>query len=224
MNAKQIAGYRAAELVEAGMTVGLGTGSTAYFAIERIGQRVQQGLSIQAVATSVASAEQAQALGIPLLDIDQVRTIDLTIDGVDEVDPNFHGIKGGGGALFREKIVASASRRNVWILDPSKLVSKLGAFRLPVEVLPFGYTHVEQQLRQDGFDPILRQKDGAPFVTNNGNYILDLQLNDSKSHEEMADYLIRTVGVLEHGLFLGTTDLLIVGRPEGAQIIEKPLK
>ena len=224
MNAIQMAGYRAAEFVENGMIVGLGTGSTAYYAIERIGQMVQQGLQIQAGATSVASAEQAQELGIHLLDINDALHIDLTIDGVDEVDAQFHGIKGGGGALFREKIVASASEKNIWIMDPSKLVQKLGAFRLPVEVLPFGYTHVEDKLRRDGFDPILRQKAGETFVTNNGNYILDLQLNDSKSHEEMADYLIGTVGVLEHGLFLGTTDLLIIGEEDGARIIEKPLK
>ncbi len=221
MNQKQMAGYKAAEYVKDGMLVGLGTGSTAYYVIEKVGEMVKNGLNIKAVSTSDQTTEHAKSLGIPLLSIDEITRLDICIDGVDEVDPEFNGIKGGGAALFREKIVAKTADMNIWVMDDSKLVDKLGAFKLPVEVLPFGYTHVLNRLEADGFKPVLRKKDGEIVVTNNHNYILDIQINDSKTLEQMADYLINIVGVVEHGFFLKHPHVMIVATNEGVKEIKR---
>src|SRR5699024_1388597 len=139
MNQKKIAGEKAAEYIKDGMVVGLGTGSTARYMVDKVGEMVKNGLKIQGVPTSKATEEQARSLGIPLLDINDVDHIDLDIDGVDEIDGDFNATKGGGGALFREKVVASLAKEVIWIMDESKLVDKLGAFPLPIEILPYGY-------------------------------------------------------------------------------------
>ncbi len=224
INQKKIAGEKAAEYIKNGMIVGLGTGSTAKYLIDRVGQLVREGLRIQAVATSRATERQARALGIPLLEIDEADHIDLAIDGVDEIDGGFNATKGGGGALFREKIVASLAREVIWIMDESKLVEHLGAFPLPVEVLPYGHKAVLRRLAEYGYRPVLRERDGAPFVTDNGNYIVDLHLGVPAPVEEAAKNINGIVGVLETGQFLKMCSRIIVGTDHGAQVLEAPGK
>ena len=179
MNAKQAAAEKAVEFVRDGMVLGLGTGSTVQFALERIARRIGEGLRVQGIPTSRRTEAASRELGIPLLSLDRVSEIDLTIDGADEVDPRFALIKGGGGALLREKIVASLSRLEVIAVSRDKLVEKLGAkFLLPVEVLPFGWKPAAQALEQLGSTPFLRKTtDGETFITDNGNYILDCRFD-----------------------------------------------
>ncbi|WP_122791215.1 ribose 5-phosphate isomerase A [Intestinibacillus sp. Marseille-P6563] len=228
MNAKQMAGYEAAKYVKDGMLVGIGTGSTAYYLIEKLGQRMkEEGLHIQCVSTSDASTEQAKSLGIPLLDTNDAPVLDICIDGVDEVDPAFNGIKGGGGALFREKIVAMSAKYNIWICDDSKRVETIGAFGLPIEVLPFGYKHVVRKLEEAGFTSRLRMKDGAIYETNNHNYILDTGYTNTRfgtDYKAMEAFVSGLLGVLETGFFLNTTDLIISAGENGVTTIENKNK
>lgn len=221
INMKKLAGEKACEEIKEGMIVGLGTGSTAFYAIEEIGRRVKAGLKIQAVATSDNTEKLARERGIPLVSLNDVQEIDLTIDGADEVDTALNGIKGGGGALFREKMVALHSKRNLWVIDETKLVSELGAFPLPVEVLPFGYRQVEKELTKLDFHPRLRKQSNreTPVVTDNGNYILDLSLKKIKNTEWLAQKLDSISGILEHGLFLQLASDLLIGKKDGT--IEK---
>lgn len=226
MNEKQMAGYEAAKYVKDGMLVGIGTGSTAYYLIEKLGQRVkEEGLKIQCVSTSDASTEQAKGLGISLLDTNDAPQLDICIDGVDEVDAQFNGIKGGGGALFREKIVATSAKYNIWVCHSAKLVDEIGAFHLPVEVLPFGYKHVVKKMEDAGFIPTLRMKDGEIYQTNNHNYILDTDFTKSKfgkDYKAMEAYLKGILGVLETGFFLNTTDIIISAGADGVKTIQNP--
>lgn len=219
---KQQVGIKAAEFVKDGMIVGLGTGSTAYYFVEEIGRRIkEEGLSITGVTTSSATTAQAKTLGIPLKSIDEVEVVDLTVDGADEVDGHFNGIKGGGGALLMEKVVASNSKDCIWIVDESKLVEQLGAFKLPVEVVQYGAHNLFRQFEEKGYKPSFRMKDGELFVTDQVNYIIDLDLKVITDAEKLAEELDRTVGVVEHGLFISMISKVIVGRPEGPQIIQK---
>ena len=221
-NLKQQVGVKAAEFVQDGMIVGLGTGSTAYYFVEEIGRRIkEEGLKITGVTTSSGTTTQAQSLGIPLKSIDEVDYVDLTVDGADEVDGNFNGIKGGGGALLMEKVVASNSKYCIWIVDESKLVNQLGAFKLPVEVVQYGAQNLFRKFEAKGYKPSFRMKDGEVFVTDQVNYIIDLDLKVIEDAEKLAEELDRTVGVVEHGLFMGLISKVIVGRPEGPEIIEK---
>lgn len=221
-NLKQQVGIKAAEFVKDGMIVGLGTGSTAYYFVQEIGRRIQEeGLNITGVTTSSGTTAQAQELGIPLKSIDEVDYVDVTVDGADEVDPSFNGIKGGGGALLMEKVVASNSKDCIWIVDESKLVDCLGAFKLPVEVVQYGAQNLFRKFQTKGYNPSFRMKDGEIFVTDQVNYIIDLDLKKIQDAEKLADELDRTVGVVEHGLFIGLISKVIVGRPEGPEIIEK---
>ena len=174
MNLKQMAGEKAVEWLEDGMTVGLGTGSTAYWAIKRIGELAKGGLSVKCVATSVQSEALARECGLNILDVNDVEQVDLTIDGADEVDPEFNLIKGGGGALLREKIVASLSKSEIIVVDGSKMVEKLNVgFPLPVEVAPFGWERTKAKLEALGCTAERRTKDNAVYKTDNGNFILD---------------------------------------------------
>ena len=208
---KKSAGEKAAEYVEDGMVVGLGTGSTAYYLIKKLGARVADGLFIKAVMTSNATEKLAGGLNIPLLSVDEVNGIDLMIDGVDEIDNNFNAIKGGGGALFREKLVARLARRIIWILDDSKLVDTIGKFPLPVEILQFGHTHTIKKLKKDGFNPQLRTSDDGIYVTDNGNYIADLHLQQPVDIQSLDARLKSIVGVIETGLFLNKGERMIIG-------------
>lgn len=173
MESKKAAAERAAEYIIDGMTVGLGTGSTAYWAIQKIGQKVKEGLKIRAIATSKESEQMAVQLGIDLVPFSEIEVIDITIDGADEVDHAWNLIKGGGGALLREKIVASMSKQLIIIVDESKLVYGLGAFPLPVEIVIFGFEMTMKKLEQLGCNPALRMQNNEPFITDNGNYIVD---------------------------------------------------
>lgn len=215
---KEAAGRAAAELVRDGDIVGLGTGSTAYFAVVAIGERVKSGLKIIGIPTSVQTADLARQLGIPLTTLDEHPEIDITIDGADEVDPKLNLIKGGGGALLREKVVASASKKMVVVADSGKIVSVLGKFPLPVEVISFARTVVEKKIRALGASPKLRTKpDGSAFLTDNGNQILDCSFERIPDSPALARELNGMAGVVEHGLFIGMAKLVLVGRGDGVE-------
>jgi ribose 5-phosphate isomerase A len=220
MEEKKIAGIKAAEYVEDNMVLGLGTGSTVYYMIEKVGELVSQGYKIRAVATSEKTADLAKKLKIPLVSIDEVERIDLAIDGVDEIDGQFNAIKGGGGALFREKMVASIADKVIWIMDSSKVVDSIGTFPLPVEILPYGYSHIIKELKLLSLNPVLRLKDSIPFVTDNHNYIVDLHIGKAFDIESVSGKLKSITGVLETGLFINTCNRIIIGTSNGAKIVE----
>lgn len=224
--AKDAAARAAIALVEDGMRLGLGTGSTAVFMVRRLAERVRaEGLRLRCAATSRATCDLAESLGIRIEELDAIGWLDLTIDGADEIDPDLNLIKGGGGAHLREKIIAAASDRMVVVADPSKVVEQLGAFHLPVEVIPFGMeaTRIHIQRLLDSLDlshrpMLLRQRDGQGFRTDEGNVILDLSLDAIPDCETLADGLSAIPGVVEHGLFLGMCDLALIGSPDGSVI------
>lgn len=215
MNTKQIAAEKAVELIQDGMIVGLGTGSTAYFAIQKIGQRIQEGLNIKAVASSKASEDLAHQFGIPLIPFADVEVIDITIDGADEVDPKLNLIKGGGGALLREKILAGNSKRFIVIVDESKLVPALGPFQLPVEIVPFAYELTVRKLQALGAKLKIREANGAPYITDNGNLIADCDFGDITDPATLHQQLNTTPGVVDNGLFVNMTSQVIVGHADG---------
>ena len=215
---KKIVAEKAVDtFVKDGMNVGLGTGSTAYFAIKRIGQLVADGYDLTCVATSVQSENLARESGIRVVNLDEVDKLDVTIDGADEVDPKMQLVKGLGGALLREKIVAAATVREVIIVDESKLVEKLGTKApLPVEVLRFGHEHTRYALERQGCKPELRMRDGEPFVTDGGNYIYDCRFPEGISNPFFLESRIDVIpGVVENGLFLNTAFDVLVSRQDG---------
>jgi ribose 5-phosphate isomerase A len=225
--AKFNAANAALEFVKDGMIVGLGTGSTSASFVRQLGERVRQGLRVKGVPTSEATRNLAEQAGVPLLEISQVTSIDVDVDGADEVDPGFRLIKGGGGALLREKIVAAASKRMVVIADESKWVETLGAFPLPVEVTRFGFAltqaRVQETLRATGCagaEVTLRTsgKANEPVVTDGGNYILDAHAKRIPEPEALGAALKQIAGVVEHGLFLGLASTVILGMAKGAEI------
>lgn len=214
---KKNAGLYAADLVRNGMTFGLGTGSTVYWLIQELGERVAQGLEIRAVPTSKQTVVLAGKAGIPLTDLDQVDSLPLAIDGADEIDPYGQLIKGGGGALLQEKIVASAAERLVIIADQSKLVPRLGKFPLPVEVIPFGHKQVMRRIMDSGLcrEVKLREKNGQPFITDHQHYILDCQM-DTIEHPLFLNAALENIaGVVETGLFINMTAHAIIGYDDG---------
>ena len=176
------------------------------------------------VSTSIQTVELAKSLGLNIKELEEIDHIDLAVDGVDEIDKNFNAIKGGGAALFREKIVADIAKEVIWIYDESKDVEKLGKFNLPVEILPFGYSHTVRKLTEVGLNPVIRKKDGEILITDNHNYIADLHLGYGFDIEEVKEKLANIVGVVEHGLFLNMCKLCIKGTPGGAVIINNPNK
>ena len=224
MNLKEVVGKEAVKYVEDGMIVGLGTGSTVFYFVHALADRVKEGLNIQMVSTSIQTVELAKSLGLNIKELEEIDHIDLAVDGVDEIDKNFNAIKGGGAALFREKIVADIAKEVIWIYDESKDVEKLGKFNLPVEILPFGYSHTVRKLTEAGLNPVIRKKDGEILITDNHNYIADLQLGYGFDIEEVKQKLANIVGVVEHGLFLNMCKLCIKGTPGGAVIINNPNK
>ena len=220
MEQKRIAGQKATEYIKDGMILGLGTGSTAYYMIKKVGELVQNGMNLKAVATSKSTENLAKELHIPLVQIDEVDKIDLCIDGVDEIDKHFNAIKGGGGALFREKVVANLADEVIWIMDDSKLVDSIGAFPLPIEVLPYGYTQVIRKLKEYSFNPIIRMKDGNVFITDNGNYIVDLHIGNPMDINDVYNKVNGITGILEIGLFINMCNRIIVGTDSGTKVIE----
>lgn len=224
---KAEAALKALDFVEHGMRLGLGTGSTAAKFVDLVGARVADGLELLCIPTSEATRVQAEGLGIPLTTLDETPKLDLTVDGADELDDALRLIKGGGGALLREKIVAAASDRMVVIADASKHVSVLGQFALPVEVERFGYraTHlrVEEQIQESGLSGGVGFREtgsGGLFITDGGNYILDCALGTIPDPETLAIRLNALPGVVEHGLFLGMATAAIVAGPDGVRILE----
>lgn len=215
---KAAAAEAALSYVQSGMTLGLGTGSTAEILVQRLGERMNAGLSITAaVATSKKTEAQGRALGLPMTTLDAVGPIDLCIDGADEVDPDLNLIKGGGGAHLREKIVASASKIRVIMVDGSKPVATLGAFGVPVEVIPFAEPVVKRALEQLGAKPRLRTEGDRPFVTDENNHIFDCDFGLIAEPTSLATKLSSVAGVVEHGLFCGMTEVLLVATADGVQ-------
>jgi ribose 5-phosphate isomerase A len=223
---KEAAGRAGAELVRDGDVVGLGTGSTAYFAVVALGERVKAGLKITGIPTSLQTADLARAAGIPLTTLDEHPEIDITIDGADEIDSKLNLIKGGGGALLREKVVASASKKMVVVADSGKIVPVLGKFPLPVEIISFARTVIEKKIVALGGSPKLRTRpDGSPYLTDNGNQILDCSFGKITDPSALARELNGMPGVVEHGLFIGLAKLAIVGRGNSVDEIQaKPAR
>ena len=227
MDPKQVAACKAVEYARDGMIVGLGTGSTAAFAIEAIGERVADGLKVLTIATSIKSEKLARRLSIEVVSLEDEPVVDLTIDGADEVDHNLDLIKGLGGALLREKIVATASTRESIVVDPSKKVEKLGiGAALPVEVIPFAWPLVHRNLMECGIDSTLRTaKDGhTTYETDNGNFILDCTFPQGiVDPAQMESQINGMAGVVENGLFVGLADIVIVGNKDGTcDTMKKP--
>lgn len=220
---KKAAGIAAAQYVKDGMIVGLGTGSTAYYFVEEIGRRVQEeGLQVTGITTSSQTTAQAEGLGIPLKAVDEIDSIDITVDGADEVDPDLNGIKGGGGALLMEKIVATPTKEYIWVVDESKLVEHLGAFKLPVEVVQYGAERLFRVFEAKGYKPSFREKNGQRFVTDMKNVIIDLDLGIIKDPVALGTELKAMTGVVEHGLFNGMVNKVIVADNDGVKVLERP--
>jgi ribose 5-phosphate isomerase A len=226
---KRAAAARAIEFVRPGMRVGLGTGSTAAHFVALLAERVRAGLDIIAVPTSEATRAQAARLGIVLTTLDETPELDLTVDGADEIAPDLTLIKGGGGALLREKIVATASARMVVIADESKWVSVLGRFPLPVEITPFGATVTQRMVKAavsgegDAVPaPLRRDENGHAFVTDGGHWLLDAHLRRIADPRALASKLSAIPGVMGHGLFIGLAQAAIVAGPDGVRLIERP--
>ncbi len=220
---KRAAGRKAAEYVKHGMVVGLGTGSTVFHFIERLIELVQDGLKITALSSSHRSMRQAEEGGIPLAEINEITSIDITVDGADEIDPEFRMIKGGGGALLREKILANMSREMVVIVDESKRVEKLGGVKLPVEILPFACVGTAEKIRLLGFRGEFRKQSGDNlYTTDNGNHIYDIHFDAPREQpEEDHNRLILIPGVIETGYFFNLATSALIGREDGTvEILE----
>ncbi len=219
---KKRAGEKAAEFVKDGMIVGLGTGSTVEWTIRKLGQKMKEGLNITGIPTSIRSEKLALELGIPLSTLIDHPIIDLTIDGADEVDPHFNLIKGLGGALTREKIVASCSKREIIVVDDSKLVDLLGTKApVPVEVLPFAWNTCKNALTKLNSKPILRKIGNENYVTDNNNFILDCRFNGISDPIGLEQNINNIPGVLENGLFVNLINMVIVASPEGIKVLQK---
>jgi ribose 5-phosphate isomerase A len=216
---KEAAARASLSFVKDGQVVGLGTGSTAAYFIKLLGEQVKKGLRIRGIPTSVRSRELAMSLGIPLTTLDECQEIAVTVDGADEVDPELRLIKGGGGALLREKIVASATKQLIIVADASKQVQKLGKFPLPVEVIRFARALVAQRISAMGAEVSLRtDAEGKNYLTDEGNYILDCRFGEIRDADGLARELNGTPGVVEHGLFIGMASVVLLAR--GSEIVE----
>lgn len=216
LNFKQLAGEYAANFVKDGMKVGLGTGSTVYWTIQKLGERVKEGLSFQAVPTSKETEVLAKQLNISLISLNDVQSLDLTIDGADEIDANLQLIKGGGGALLREKIVATSSKELIIIADESKLVTHLGTFPLPVEIIPFSWKQTERKIQSLGCQTTLRLKNNETFITDNNNMIIDCIFpHNITNPADLHTQLKMITGVVETGLFVNMTSKAIIGTKNG---------
>ncbi|MFD0979032.1 ribose-5-phosphate isomerase RpiA [Tropicimonas aquimaris] len=221
--AKYIAARRSCDYVQSGMRVGLGTGSTAAWMVRCLGEMVrEEGLDIVGVPTSTRTADLARQVGVPVVSLDEAKWLDVTIDGADEFDENLNLIKGGGGALLQEKIVATASDRMVVIADAAKEVRALGAFPLPVETVPFGWQTTKALVEETlvnmdvlGREATLRMNDDVPFVTDEGNYIIDLHLHRIGNPRQLALVLNQIPGVVENGLFIDICDAVVIGHSDG---------
>jgi ribose 5-phosphate isomerase A len=216
---KEAAARASLRYIKDGQVVGLGTGTTASHFVQLLGEQVKQGLRIRGIPTSVRAAEQASSLGIPLTNFDECQQIDVTVDGADEVDPQLRLIKGGGGALLREKIVASATKQYVIVVDGSKQVATLGKFPLPVEVIKFAQALIAKKITELGAEVALRRTaDGKPYLTDENNYILDCHFAKIRGADGLANKLSDMPGVVEHGLFINMANVVLVAR--GSEVTE----
>ncbi len=216
---KKLVGEKAAEYVKDGMTVGLGTGSTVKWTILKIGEMVADGLRIRGLPTSNQTEQLARQHNIPLINFSEVSELDLTIDGADEVNRSFDLIKGGGGALLREKLVAAASKQFIVVADETKLVEKLGAFPLPVEIVTFAWEITAKRIAGLGIEPVRRVKNDQVFISDNGNYILDCRCGLIADPASLHTQLKALVGVVETGLFISMTETVIIAGADGAKVI-----
>ena len=222
-DAPEASAQRALDFVEDGQTLGLGTGRAAAAFVRALAARVRDGLRVRGVPTSLATAKLAEELGIPLLTLEQAGTIDVTFDGADEVDPQLDVIKGYGGALVREKITAASSRELVILVGPEKMVATLGSRgKLPVEVVPFGLALCRRRLAELGCEPVLRNAEGGdPYVTDNGNHILDCKVSAIEAPLELETAILAIPGVLGTGLFVGMADAVIVEHDGTAEVLRR---
>jgi ribose 5-phosphate isomerase A len=221
MNEKQAAAEKSIEFIKNGMILGLGTGSTVFFLVYRLAELIKQGLKVKCVSTSNQTSNLAKSLEIEIIDLNEVAYIDLTIDGADEVDKNLNGIKGGGGALLFEKIVAKASKKVIWIVDSSKFVEQLGKFPLPVEVIPFGSNYLFNKFVQSGYNPWRRKKGEQIYLTDSGNEIIDLHLNEIDDSIALEKEIKLLPGVVEVGLFNNIANAVIIGKVNSTEIINR---
>jgi ribose 5-phosphate isomerase A len=221
MNCKRRAGEKAVEFIQNGMIIGLGTGSTVYHTIVKLSEKVKEGLNIKAVSTSSSTTKLAQQLGISVITFDKVDYIDLTIDGADEVDSFLNGIKGGGGALLYEKLVATSSRKVIWVVSENKMVKSLGKFPLPIEVVPFAYHQVLNKLKELKLNPVIRRKSSNYYITDGQHYIIDLFMQKIEKPYALEKKIKLIPGVVDTGLFLGVADTIIIGRENTVEIIRK---
>ncbi|MBP5785799.1 MAG: ribose-5-phosphate isomerase RpiA [Aeriscardovia sp.] len=220
---KREAGVKACQMVEDGMTLGVGTGSTVAYFIEELGRRHrEEGLCAHCVPTSIRSAEALRKAGMEVCDIDKVGRIDLTVDGADAVDPDLNGLKGLGGALLWEKIVAENTDHYVWIVDERKLVPSLRG-KVCLEVVKFGSGRLLKELEECGLNPSFKQGENGPALTDSSNYLIELDLGEIKDPAFLATDLKQRTGVIEHGMFLGMVDEVIVARENGVEIIKKAI-
>ena len=218
---KKMAAERSVDFVEDNMILGLGTGSTVVYMVEALAKRVQaEHLNLTCVCTSIRTEEQAKSLGIPVKALNDVDHIDLTIDGADEVDANFQGIKGGGAAHLFEKLVATTSTRNIWNVDQEKVLDTNARYPLPDKVIQYGSQQVFNKMAKEGLNPEFRMTaDGQHVLTDSKNYVIDLHLNQVQHPHLLASWLSEQVGVVEHGLFLDIVDQVVVGAPDGVKIL-----
>ncbi|MDX8045367.1 ribose-5-phosphate isomerase RpiA [Gracilibacillus sp. S3-1-1] len=218
---KQIVAKEAVNYVKDGMKLGLGSGSTMYFFMKELGERVQDGLNVVGIPTSNKTAEWAKEFNVPLTDFSETQELDLAIDGADEVDLNLQLIKGGGGALLREKVVAASAKEFLVIVDESKIVDHLGTFPLPVEVVPFGWEVTAKEITALGCELERRTDNGQVYVTDNGNYILDCKFDKILDPEKLNKDLQSLVGVVENGLFINMTSKVLISDLEQVKVMEK---
>ncbi|WP_082234444.1 ribose-5-phosphate isomerase RpiA [Halobacillus massiliensis] len=216
---KRSAGEKAVDYIEHGMTIGLGSGSTVYWMLKKLGEHVQKGLSVKGVPSSIKTEKWAAEFGVPLTSFTEVDKLDLAIDGADEISPDFTLLKGGGGSLVREKIVNSAADRVITIADHTKCVSQLGKRALPVEVVPFGWEVTAKQIKELDAGIQLRKVTNEPFVSDNGNYILDCAFGTISHPEILHNHLLHIPGVVETGLFISLTDTVIIAEDQDIKIL-----
>lgn len=219
---KQRAAEAAARHLQDDMTIGLGTGSTAYYLILEAGRMAKAGMRLKAVTTSKATEELARSHHISVILPEETDCVDLAIDGVDEIDREFRAVKGGGGALLREKIVASKAKEVIWIMDESKLVERLGAFPFPVETVPFGMPFVKRRIADMGAVPVLRMGDGKSYLTDSGNFILDVQFAENTDISQAAEQIRNMPGVVETGYFGQMCSRIVAGTSSGVKVMENP--
>ena len=223
MNSKQLVSIKATEFIKNNMIIGLGTGTTIKYFLKEIKKKIiKENLNIKCISSSKKTSQYAKKLNLPLININKIKNIDLTIDGADKVDYNLNGIKGGGGALLQEKILAFNSKQNIWIIHEKKFINFLGNFNLPIEIIPFAYKHLLNFFLKKKILTTLRfNKNKKPFKTDNNNYILDLHFKKILNPIKLSNFLNKIPGIVENGLFINIVDKVIIGNNKKSKIIKR---